>query len=89
MSRIKIFLQRLGTYLLWIGAPLKTADRHFLETIIIPWIAAKPGPLAMLFVGVRFYTARYPDYFPDNAFHTIDLDALVSAYAAGGRPRTP
>jgi SAM-dependent methyltransferase len=85
VSRIRTFLQRLGTYLLWIGAPLKTADRHFLETIILPWIAAMPGPLAILFVGVRFYTARYPDYFHAHAFHTIDLDVLVSAYGAGAR----
>lgn len=49
-------------------------DRRVLVNEILPQLARDPAIGRILFVGVQWYTARYPEAFEDRMFATIDPD---------------
>jgi hypothetical protein len=57
-----------------IEAPLRYADREFLETIVFPLMSADRDIQNILFVGVEYYTWHYKKQFRDKTFHTMDLE---------------
>jgi SAM-dependent methyltransferase len=62
-------------------------DRRVLEHDILAELARDPAIERVLFVGVQWYTTRYPSHFattPPKMFATIDPEAKVAQY--GGRP---
>ena len=64
----------------WYAPP----DRRVLEHDILGELARDPGVERLLFVGVQWYTARYPAQFTGKTFATIDPEAKVAAF--GGTP---
>jgi hypothetical protein len=62
---------------------LKSADRHILETVILPWLSAGPKVRRILFVGCAEYTAGYERYFAGHDYYTIDVDPSAVVYGAG------
>lgn len=58
--------------------------RRVLEGEIFSELARDPAVSRVLFVGVQWYTARYPEHFGDKMFATIDPDPSVAS--CGGTP---
>lgn len=69
-------LWRLGAY--------RPPDRHILEGEILTTFARDPAVARVLFVGVEWYTKRYPAFFAGKTFATIDPDQAVARF--GGDP---
>lgn len=63
-------------------------DRRVLEHDILAELARDPKIERVLFVGVQWYTTRYPSHFsghtPRKTFATIDPEAKVASF--GGDP---
>jgi SAM-dependent methyltransferase len=57
--------------------------RAVLEDVIFPAIRAEPALTKILFVGVDFYTADYPQRFADREFWTIDVLPERARFGAG------
>ena len=64
----------------WYAPP----DRRVLEHDILGAFAADPGVQRVLFVGVQWYTMRYPTHFTGKTFATIDPEPKVATF--GGNP---
>jgi SAM-dependent methyltransferase len=64
----------------WYAPP----DRRVLEHDILGFLARDPQVERVLFVGVQWYTARYPSHFAGKTFATIDPEPKVAAF--GGSP---
>lgn len=64
----------------WYAPP----DRRVLEHDILGALAKDPGVQRVLFVGVQWYTTRYPTHFAGKTFATIDPEPKVAAF--GGSP---
>ena len=75
-SEVLRLLWRLGLY--------TPPDRIVLERDILPALARDRSIARVLFVGVEWYTARYPDLFTDKTFATIDPNPNVASL--GGHP---
>ena len=59
-------------------------DRRVLEGEIFGELARDPAVTRVLFVGVQWYTTRYPEHFAGKMFATIDPDP--AAASCGGTP---
>jgi len=59
-------------------------DRRVLEHDILGELARDPKVRRVLFVGVQWYTARYPTHFAGKTFATIDPEPAVAKF--GGSP---
>ncbi len=59
-------------------------DRRVLEHDILGELARDPQVERVLFVGVQWYTARYPRHFTGKTFATIDPEPQVAKF--GGAP---
>ncbi len=64
----------------WWAGLWRPPDRVVLEDTILPHCASAGGPV--LFVGVRFYTRRYPARCPGVEFVTLDRDPGMARYGA-------
>jgi SAM-dependent methyltransferase len=66
---------------------LRTAgpDRIVMEQGIFPAVQEKSELRQILFVGIEWYTRKYPSLFGDREFWTLDIDPLVARYGAAGR----
>ena len=60
-------------------------ERTVLEDVVFPALRARPDMQRLLFVGVEWYTRKYPAFFADREFWTIDRDPRVAKYGAHGR----
>ncbi len=80
------FLEYWGFRLFGIAAPIRLADRTFLEETIFPWLGATQKTI--LFVGTRLYTAHYPRLLPQLDFHTIDIDPKNRIFGTSGKHLT-
>lgn len=65
----------------WAGAYLPP-DRRVLERAILPELARANPHERVLFVGVKFYTRRYPRIFPHGNLVTLDRDPRMRRYGA-------
>ncbi|MDB4944953.1 MAG: methyltransferase type 11 [Labilithrix sp.] len=59
-------------------------DRRVLQRDILGALARDPAVESVLFVGVQWYTARYPESFAGKTFATIDPSPAVARH--GGSP---
>jgi hypothetical protein len=59
-------------------------DRRVLEHDILGELARDPKVKRVLFVGVQWYTMRYPTHFAGKTFATIDPEPSVARF--GGNP---
>lgn len=59
-------------------------DRRVLERDILAELAKDPRIERVLFVGVQWYTTRYPGFFGGKTFATLDPEPSVAAF--GGTP---
>ena len=62
---------------------LTSRDRHILERQIIPHFAGLAGVRTVLDVGCDWYTSGYPTLFPDQEYHSIDVDEGQARFAEG------
>lgn len=69
-------------------AILALPDRRFVETTLLPAIAAS-GAKTILYVGVRSYTRRYPDLLQRLGVETwtTDIDPVAARHGVKGRHR--
>lgn len=65
----------------WVMGLYRPPDRRILEDVILPWYAS-PRYGAVLFVGTRFYTRRYPRIFRAGALTTVDANPGMTRYGA-------
>jgi SAM-dependent methyltransferase len=72
----------------WKRGLYQPPDRRVLEHEILGELARDPAVQRVLFVGVQWYTTRYPSHFtgatPPKTFATIDPEPKVAAF--GGSP---
>jgi SAM-dependent methyltransferase len=59
-----------------------TPDRHVLEGVLLPALAARPEIQKLVFVGCARYTRRYPGLFQRAEFWTLDADPEMRRYGA-------
>ena len=60
-------------------------DRAVIERGIFPALQERSDLQRILFVGVEWYTSKYPSRFDDREFWTLDIDPAVARYGARGR----
>lgn len=112
MTSASLFSDRLKAAVLAVGRELQTEvlltawrvglyvppDRHLLDTVIMPYFAAKPGCQRLLFVGVKAYNAHHRALFVVNdggseggrggasnrgkAYVTLDPDPASKAFGS-------
>jgi SAM-dependent methyltransferase len=68
----------------WKRGYYQPPDRRVLEHEILGELARDPGVARVLFVGVQWYTVRYPTHFVGKTFATIDPVPGVARF--GGSP---
>jgi hypothetical protein len=76
------FRSRVVNFALRNPTPLETRDRWILERMILPWYAAKPGRLRVVFVGCDYYTWHYERVFRDHDYATIEPIPSQSRFGA-------
>jgi hypothetical protein len=70
-------------HLAWKLGRYTPPDRRVLEREILPALAADPKNESVLFVGVQWYTARYPEIFePRDRLSTIDMKPELAEFGA-------
>ncbi|MEM1181411.1 MAG: class I SAM-dependent methyltransferase [Acidobacteriota bacterium] len=62
---------------------LDSPDRHILEREIIPHFAGHERVRTVLDVGCDWYTSGYSTLFPDQEYHSIDIDEDQATFAKG------
>ena len=62
---------------------LNSRDRHIMERQIIPHFAGLAQVRTVLDVGCDWYTSGYPTLFPDQEYHSIDIDEGQACFAKG------
>ena len=60
----------------------RSPDRRLLEEVILAHYAARPAPLALLFVGTRPYTRGYERLLAGHRLLTIDVDPGAARYGS-------
>jgi SAM-dependent methyltransferase len=68
----------------WKRGYYQPPDRRVLEHEILAELARDPAVERVLFVGVQWYTVRYPTHFVGKTFATIDPVPAVARF--GGSP---
>src|SRR4051812_42922498 len=68
----------------WKRGLYQPPDRRVLEHEILGTLARDPKVERVLFVGVQWYTTRYPTHFEGKTFATIDPEPKVEQF--GGNP---
>lgn len=68
--------------LAWWGGLYLPPDRRVLERRILPELAQLEKFRRVLFVGVRFYTRKYPRLFGPTELVTMDFDPRLRRYGA-------
>jgi len=64
------------------GLAVRSRDRRLLEDRILAYYAALPGPLEILSVGVRAYTAHYERLLHGHRYRTIDIDPRAARFGS-------
>ncbi|MEM8995737.1 MAG: class I SAM-dependent methyltransferase [Acidobacteriota bacterium] len=62
---------------------LKSRDSHILERRIIPYFAGLAEVRTVLDVGCDWYTSGYATLFPDQAYHSLDIDEEQACFSKG------
>jgi SAM-dependent methyltransferase len=69
----------------YLRSRLSGGDRAVIERGLFPALQDRSDLQRILFVGVEWYTRKYPSLFADREFWTLDIDPAVARYGARGR----